>query len=114
MGRRLAQACCAASNVDWSTPGGSENWPLNPPPPPPRPLRSEPDELLPPDWFAGRVGSVTPCWLRQSRYAWKWPLDDDGAGDDALEAAATLPPDPEHAAANNVPATTNAMIPTLE
>lgn len=89
---------------------------MKPPGPRGAPLWSEfePDESLPPDWFRLRVGNVTPCWLRQSRYACCAPLDDEGAADDALDADATLPLDPEQAAAPSAPMMTNVMIPARE
>jgi hypothetical protein len=61
-----------------------------------------------------RAGSVTPCWLRQSRYAWFRPLDELGAADEPFEAAATLPLEPEQAAASSVAATTAMRITARE
>src|SRR5205814_875439 len=82
LGRTAAHACCAASQVCWSTPdGGSLPKPGKPPPPkppPPRPEGRTPDGRTPegraPEGRAvgrpdGRV-MVTPCWRRQSTYAW--------------------------------------------
>src|SRR5207248_11391213 len=74
LGRTLAHACWAASQVPWSTPGGADG--PNPPPKPPPPPKPRPDGRTPEGRSEGRARPegmviVTPCWRRQSAYAWK-------------------------------------------